>query len=563
MKKLFSLFLALMMVVILLPATIAEDAPVKLTYGTVIQIGDFTGYEVFQDLCKELNIELEYVRYDYDSLTLMLADGSFPDIMSARIEFLDGVLKSGYALNIEPYIDEYLPNMKSALYANTNSLLQTLYPSDNNGIYICCPAVGISEYLGGTGQYRGYIVRWDYYKELGCPPIESDDDYVNVLTKMVEMHPTDENGNQMWAYGVNRSLRDMGGYRASFNKDVAVNLWSTAYLYHNNIIDNHLVNGFTDVAHSSYWTDMAFQNKLYRNGVYNTDVFLMDDDEFDTMVCEGRFMGVHFVEDALYQTKMEEDPNTLSAYVVVPSQNTWLYADCNLMLGNAPAYYTFINKNSPNIEKILEFMNRMYDPDFVRTWSCGKQGESWDYIDGVPTMKPEYLELIANRDKVWVQEKGYTCCSGQLAGYMATDIHPDGYPIDLTTSRENLLALQTPWQKDFAEYYGEEYWVDVTYKHMQGNAYDAGETISAALTDVPMDIKRKLELCNRTLETAMPELIMAESDEEFAEIQERVLQELADQGEAECWEWFNTTWEAAREIVLPIFEASCEAQGLR
>lgn len=563
MKKLISLFLALALLSAIAPFAAAEEAPTKLTYGTVIQISDYTGYEVFQDLCKEMNIELEYVRYDADSLSLMLSDGSLPDIMSCRLEFLDSVLKSGYALNFEPYIDEYLPNMRNPLYAGTNNLLQLLYPSEDNGIYIFCPSVGISDYQGGTGQYRGYIVRWDYYKELGCPPIESEDDYVDVLTKMVEMHPTDGNGNTMWAYGVGKSLSSMGGYHSSFTKENAVNLWSTSYLYKNNILDNHLVNGFTDTEHSAYWADMRFQNKLFRKGIYNSDVFLMDDDEFDALKCEGRFMGVQYVENTLWQNESEKDPETLAAYVVVPSNDAWLYADCNLMLGNAPAYYTFINKESPNKELAMQFMNRLYDPDFVRTWCCGKQGESWDYVDGVPTMKQEYMDKIANRDEDWVINKGYTQCGSLLAGYMPSDIHPDGYPIDLTTSRENRIALQSYWQKDFAAYYGEEYWVDVTYKHMQGNSYDAGETISAALTDVPMDIKRNLELCKNTMKNAMPELIMAESEEEFAEVQARVLQELADEGEAECWEWFNTTWEAAREIVMPIFEESCIAQGLR
>ena len=57
--------------------------------------------------------------------------------------------------------------------------------------------------------------------------------------------------------------------------------------------------------------------------------------------------------------------------------------------------------------------------------------------------------------------------------------------------------------------------------------------------------------------------IMAESDEEFLDIQERVLAELADLGEADVWTWFNDQWEAAREMIWPIFEQSCLEQGLR
>lgn len=564
MKKLVTLLLALCLLTAAIPfAAVADEAPIKLTYGTVLPEPDFTEYEIWKELLAELNIELEFIQYDYDSLSVMLADGSFPDIMSARLEFLDSVLKSGYALNIEPYIDEYMPNMNSELYAQTNELLQMLYPYENGEIYFMCPAVGISESKGLPDQNRGYVVRWDYYKELGCPPINSIEDYVDVLCQMVENHPYDENGNQMWAYGVNRSLRDMGGYFSSFQKDISVNLWSTAYLYKAHTITNKLVNCYSDVENSSYWSDMRFQNMLYRRGVYNMDVFTMDSDEFNAMTCEGRFMGVHYVENELYKNAIKEDPNSLAAYVVVPSDSTWLYADVNLMLGNAPAYYTFINKNSKNIEAALKLWNYMYDPDFCREWTIGKQGESWDYVDGVPTMKPEYIRKLAEFDEDFVEKRGYGKTSYYIAGYMPTSLHPDGYLINLTFTAENALASQLPWQKDFAAQYGEEYWVDAQYKHMQANSYDMSETISASMTDIPVDMKRTLELCNNVLETAMPELIAAESDEEFLEIQERVLAELDELGEKECFEWFNEQWNIAREKVWPIFEASCEAQGLR
>ncbi len=563
MKKPAALLLALILFLSVVPSCVFADAPVKLTYGTILPEPDFTKYEVFQDLCAELNIELEFIQYDYDSLSVMLADGSLPDIMSARLEFLDSILKSGRALNIEPYIDEYLPNMRCELYAQTNELLQMLYPYEDGAIYFMCPAVGISERKGLPNQYRGYVVRWDYYKELGCPPIHSIEDYVDVLCQMVENHPYDEDGNPMWAWGVNRSLRDMGGYFSSFQKDISVNLWSTAYLYKAHTITNKLIDCYSDVEHSSYWSDMHFQNMLYRRGVYNMDVFTMDSDEFDALTKEGRFMGVHWVENDFYRSSIKKDPNSLAAYVVIPSDSTWLYADCNLMLGNAPAYYTFINKDSQNKEAAMKLWNYMYDPSFCREWTIGKEGESWEYVDGVPTMKPEYMKKLAEFDHEFVEERGYGLTSYYITGYMPTSQHPDGYLINLTMTPENAMASQLPWQKDFAEYYGEEYWINAQYNHMQANAYDMSETISASMTDVPLDIKRTLELCNKVMETAMPELIAAETDEEFLEIQERVLAELKDLGEEDCFAWFCEQWDEARAKVWPIFEASCEAQGLR
>ena len=155
MKKLATLFLVLIMLVGILPMAMAENpAPTKLTWGSVNNLADFSQFEIIQELCAKMNIELEFTEFDYDAFSVMLADGSFPDIMSTRIEFLDSVLKSGYALNIEPYIDEYLYNMKNPLYVNTNKdTILSFFPIDivsideSQGIYIFrgfdCGLVGI------------------------------------------------------------------------------------------------------------------------------------------------------------------------------------------------------------------------------------------------------------------------------------------------------------------------------------------------------------------------------------------------------------------------------------
>ena len=70
MKKLVSLLLALILVMSIAPAVVAEEAPTKLTYGSVMGMDDFSEYEIFKELAAKLNIELEVTNYDYDSLSV-------------------------------------------------------------------------------------------------------------------------------------------------------------------------------------------------------------------------------------------------------------------------------------------------------------------------------------------------------------------------------------------------------------------------------------------------------------------------------------------------------------
>lgn len=562
MKKLLSLFLVAVMALTLLPTVMADAEPTVITVGSLKSNYDFEKWEFMRELEEKLNIKLEFTRYDEDSFAVMLADGNMPDIMLSRFSMLSRIMDSGLALNIEPYIDEYIPNLKSEQYSMTNEILKQLFVTEEGGIYFLCPMVGVYNGHGGTGQYRGYIVRWDYYKELGCPEIKNDADYVEVLLAMLANHPVNENGKQNYAFGVYNNLKNLGGYRASWTSDCAVNLYSD-YQYKASLYDNTLVNGYTDIERSSYWTDMRFENALYRAGAFNEELFLLSGDELDAQIAEGRYMGLHFVDGALWDNMSKLDPETLAGYVVVPSEGSILYADCMLMLGNAPSYYTVINAKSENKLLALQLYNEIYSEDFTRTWYSGKQGRDWDYDEnGVPYLFPETIEKIANKDESFIGQ-GYGNYDAYITAYTGTTLHSDGHMMNLLQESDSMKNSQTYLQKDFANYYGEEYWLDALYNHMRSNNTDASETIVAAMSNVPDDIDRALVMCDEVLTGYMPLLIMAESDEEFAEIQAQVLEEIAELGQEACWEWYNTTWEAAREAVQPYFDAACEANGLK
>lgn len=559
MKRILALLMTMLLISSIAPMALAEDKPTVLTVGSVNADYKWKEMEVFQDLEKKLNIDIQFTLYSMDNFSVMLADGNLPDIMLSRQQYLSNVLESGLALNITPYIDEYMPNLKNPLYASTLELQRAAFPGEEeDGIYFLCPVVGLQYAEGGTDQFRGYIVRWDYYKELGCPEIKNDEDYFNVLIQMQQNHPYTEDGKPTYAFGVANSLKNMGGYRASWLTDVAVNLWGS-YNYKGSLIDNTLVNNYTDVEHSSYWTDMKFYNKIYRAGLFDPDTFIMSYDEYDAKVAEGRYMGLYYNDNTFYENQAAIDPNTLSGYVVIPSEGAILYADGVWLLGNAPVYHGFINAKSENKITAMRFYNEIYDPDFTRTWYSGKQGVHWDYDEnGEPYVFPETLEMIANNSDEFTG-KGYGYHDPYITAYSSNSIHPDGHMMNLVEEdREAKIASQNPLQLDYAAHYGVEYWIDAMYNTMENMSHDFNDTISGNFSDTPTEIKRTLSMCDDVLYNAMPSLVMAESDEEFADVQQEVMEQLEELNEAEIWEWYSAKWNAARDVISPLFEAARE-----
>lgn len=554
MKKLLSLLLALAILGSLCTFAVAEE-PKVLTIGSIITKPDYENNVMIKKIEEKLNIKVEFNYYDTDQYSVMLTDGTLPDIMLSKYEYLQNVMASGLALNIEPYIDEYMPNLRSSLYQTSLEVQQALFPTEDNGIYFICPAVGIWNANGGDGQYRGYIVRWDYYKEIGCPEINNDDDYLAALLQMYENHPVNENGKPNYPMGVYGNLKNMGGYRASWLVDVAVNLWSSTYYFKSSMYDGSLINCYTNTERSSYWKDMTFYNKVYRTGFFDEDIFTMSGDEYDAKVAEGRYMGIAYVDNSLYNDKIKEDPETLAGYVVVPSKGSILYADCMLMMGNAPTYHGFINAKSENKELAMKFYNELYDLDYNREMYSGVQGVDWDYDEnGVPYMFDTTVAKIANNDETFIGV-GYHSRDPYLTAYNPACLHTDGYPLDLLESSSARADSQNYLQRDYAAYYDVEYWVDAMYNIMGNCSSDSGETVALALSEIPTERKRVLENCNDILYQSMPALIMAESDEEFAEIQADVIAQLEELGVEEQYEWYKEQWSPAAEKAGPLFDA--------
>lgn len=74
------------------------------------------------------------------------------------------------------------------------------------------------------------------------------------------------------------------------------------------------------------------------------------------------------------------------------------------------------------------------------------------------------------------------------------------------------------------------------------------------ITDIPLDIQRIVTNLNDILYNAIPSLVMAETEEEYLEVQQEVLAELEAADEATAWAWYKEHFDAAREIVTPAFQ---------
>lgn len=545
---------------------VKEVKEVELTIGLNFQPQNAEWYDTdvwkaFFDYVEEnygYRIKPTGVYLDKDRLNLVLVSGDLPDIvLCGGQEVANTIISNNYALDLNTVKDK-IPNIMSDIYAQRNQVISELTGGETGALYFMPMSTGAESVNGGINLSRGYAVRWDWYKEIGCPEINNDDDYINVLAQMVAKHPVNENGEKVYAIGNRADSFSYWYQRAAFVGPAMQNFWTyDGYLYMDGLDDNVLYNGYTDVERSAYWQDMKFYYKLNQLGIFDQDSFTQSREEFYAKMYAERYAGAYRPVNDLYNDQVKQNSDTLAGYMPVPSKNSFVFANKLHLAGYFPDSYTFISANSKNADAALAFADALHNLDILRMLKSGIQGIHWDYVDGVPTMKQETIDMLnANNDDAVKSGIGQTLFFEYV---QAATLCEDGYPVDLREREdlrgENLTALY----KDYSEHYGVDYPAQAMMKLVdEGNAMDHltnySQTVAIAREEMPSDIARILTKCNDIMFKAMPELVLAKDDAEFAAVQARVLKELESVGEPTAWEWCKQAHESARSVIKPIYE---------
>lgn len=569
MKKALAYLVVFAMLLCALPAISFADStaeePTTVTIATTWQVPDyFNETNENKLLLEQENIYLQAVYCDTEKLGLMLASGELTDIVISEYTYLSTIMANNMAKNLDEIMDEYIPNLASDLYSTCNELLRMQMSGGTGNLYFIVPGQGV-EYAGSMDRnIRGYIVRWDLYKEIGMPEINDDRDYVEVIARMVEASGgVTDSGSPIYGMGISGTSLGAWYERGRYIAEAGTRPTYEGYLYEADVTDGTLLNGYTNLERSPFWVDMRFYNDMYNAGLLDPDSFTMTGSELTEKVKAGTYVATKTRDNSLYNVNVLEDVNTLEGYVMIPSSGAVIHADFLTPCGYAPGDYTFISATSENWEAAAKVVNFYHDPDTSRLIYSGIEGVHWNYDEnGVPQLTDEVIQLaseLSYGSEAFFEATGIWGGYWELTPWCQTGTHPDGYFYDLFQEQTNRAKALNAMDKDYAETYGYN-----TPSEYHISKIDSGETtslvgergllVTMGITDIPLDVQRILTNCNDILFQYVAELVMAESDEEFDAIAEQVLLDLADAGEADAWQWCSEAYDESFAKVNPIFE---------
>lgn len=302
LKKIMPLLLAAILLFLSRPALAEEERPV-LTIGDTkdrskerVDGEDQLG--MWQYLEDQIGMEIQFVYLTPEEYSTTMLSGNLPDIMITNNN-LSEIRDKGLALNIDPYLEEYAPNLLQGEVGIAYRVIKEINKDD--GFWFIPEQIGIN----GAGYHnqaynRGFVVRWDYYKELGYPPINNEDDYLRVLMQMHDNHPYTEEGYPTYLFGIDNHT----GYATAFRSEVSLDYWA-AFKYQNNIFTNEIFDGYTDPDHSMWWTSMEWYNKLYQagkdDGSFDIESFYQTIAQHDAKCARGQYLGLHNGKSSFYE----------------------------------------------------------------------------------------------------------------------------------------------------------------------------------------------------------------------------------------------------------------------
>ncbi len=581
LKKTLSFMLSVCMLLLLLPCSAGAEEAAAAENHTVLTIGDLVtrsgahyneNLGMWQYLAELVGVEIQFVYMTQSEYAAGLSSGNLPDIVATQND-LSTILENGAAMNADPYLKKYVPNLLKGDARLTYDVFKKL-AGEENGFYFFPAKIGYNGIgFDNVTSSRGYVVRWDYYKELGYPPINNEDDYLNVLLQMHENHPFTEEGYPTYLYGTD----NFSGYDTAFRSELSLDFW-VAHKYQNNIFTNEIYDGYTDPAHSMWWAVMEWENKLYKagkeDGSFDMELFTQTLEQFNAKCTHGQYMGVHAVKNELYKDKIKTDPDTLAGYAVVPTAATNYYTNVYQLMGNGSGYMWFISANSPHKEEALKLFNCISDPDYVRELTLGRRGETWDYDEnGVPQMNEYGREQLdaykagsTDPENYFVRWGSFDKTPSNWPALRDNSMHPDGYPVDfVTNTREyKVSTMSSNISRDICEHYEVELPTDAFYE-AGGLDFrnDCGEAISSCMNSLNRDQLHILSEAEAILEDAQVDLILAETDEEWETLRDETIRKLIELDEPAVFEEYRKMWNDAAAIIVPLVRKAQVRNGVK
>ncbi len=539
---------------------LAGDPDKPITLNVFSQVANFSGKQggwgaiVLRD---KFGIELNFIPNTDGALETRMENGDLGDIVvlgdageNFRKAVSQGLL---FDWEDEGLLDDYAPNIKSTFPVALDAMKEV---SGDGKLYGIHNEVALDDSDHADFSYT-WELRWDLYKKLGYPEINTLDDLVEVLEDMHELDPTDDNGNPTYALSL---WPDWDGDMSMYIKCLATGM--TGYDGDKGAM------GFYDPEtgnfygclddNSPYLQALKFANKLNQRGLLDPDSATNTWEKYTAKVQAG---GTLFSIFNYAGSEQFNTPEHMAAgefmTTIQPKAATNFVNGLSL---SGSSYVVCIGSRTEYPEDILHFLDWLYTPEGMMTSLYGLQGLMWDYNEDGTTYFTDLGLKVANDPSYdlsgveWTSPwtgRSYTLDGTFNDGHFQFNFNPWSLYAENPDSIEGETFNKTSWASyaTDARCDMEQDWRDhMGYTNINEYLDDQKYILAPTVNYTASDMSKELQMTRSQVGTAIKQYtyqaMYAKTDAEFDALVAEMKDRCNEYGYDQCIEWAKN--EAAR-----------------
>ena len=323
-----------------------------------------------------------------EKLNTMIAGNALPDILT--IGWYEGqvpmLIDSDLVYALDELSDQYDPYFMQVV----NQDKMNWYRQEDGHVYgypnASYTPSDYKKYEGKLTSNETFLVRKDLYELLGSPDMTTPEGFLNALRLAKAKFPK-VNGQPLIPFGTSE-FSDTG---CSQLQATLAHFLAISPEQDGKYVDAAL--GLTENPEYVRWLKMFRQAN--EEGLITTDIFVDKRSQIEEKAAQGRYFCM------LYQNwDMQAAQNSLyaknpdSIYIAVDGPKNSKGDDPVLSGGSIAGWtITMVSKNCKDPARAIQFLTYLISEEGQMDTNFGIEGETYSYVDGVPTLLPEIKEM--------------------------------------------------------------------------------------------------------------------------------------------------------------------------
>lgn len=509
----------------------------------------------------KFNVKLHFIQAAGDQFNTLMESGSMGDIIvfgDAGDNFQDAI-SNGLLLdwNENDLMEKYAPYIYSLKDTDLKKPFERCTQDTNGVVYSLSNEIGSGDSHQPHLYYPG--IRWDLYKELGCPTIGTLEDYIGVLKDMQALEPESDIGTKTYGVTLHTAWEDTAFMVMYVKSTAAFYGWDEFHcgLY------NSATHEFQGCLHEDgiYLRCLKFYYNLYKEGLVDPDSETNGWDECAEAMSNGEtLMDIYNYVVESYNTAGHLEAGKAMVPIAADDFTTLAYGINNY----GGSYQMCIGSKTEYPELCMAIINWAYSPDGALTIRYGPQAStaSDDATDGIWYYDSEgYIHLT---------DFGNTCLTDNTTVFNGGEYKSGLCGWNFQTMALDTVNVKTPgdtynnktWKyargineypiiQDYFEYYGVDSFDDYCNKKL-GDNITIVPSIPYTATTKKKALKTTWAYVYDIVRTDSWLALKCGDDAKYEEIVAQMIKDGYDAGYADCLEYAEGEAAIRTELELSV-----------